>query len=113
MPYTIQEQEYIYDFITMTEFSCSENNYVILLFDFEFDRNFLHYCLRTALRPLGYKITKKQYRTETVFYYTNIPENIYNEWINWYNENNYSEELSDSDYDSENPEDNENRNQNN
>jgi hypothetical protein len=111
--YTTQEQEYIYDFITMTEFTCSENSYVIFQFDFDSDINFLHYCLRTALRPLGYKITKKQYHTQTVSYYTNIPQDIYNEWINWYNENNYSEELSDSDYDSENPEDNENRNQNN
>ena len=116
MPNTPDNFEYIYDFMILNESSYTENGYTV--FDFEktnyTTENNTHYCLRNALRNLGYKIIKKKYNwDDSVTYYTNVPEDIHDFWMRIYNENNYSEEPdSESDNDNNSPED-DNDNQNN
>ena len=100
----------------LCESSYTENGYEV--FDFEKNNytteNITHYCLRNALRNLGYKIIKKKYKLDdSITYYTNISEDVYLCWMRIYNENSYTEEPdSESDSDNDTPE-NDNDNQNN
>jgi len=113
MPNTPDNFEYIFDFMLLFEESYAENGYEVL--HFEFDKPILHCCLRRTLRNLGYKIIKKKYHPNTVSYFTNIPTDKLREWIQFYNENRYTEEYScnsdtpDSDSDNDSPE-NDNQN---
>ena len=103
--------------MVLTESSYTENGYEVFHFEktnYTIQNN-THYCLRNALRKLGYKIIKKYSWEDCVGYFTNVPEDIHDNWIRIYNENTYSEEPeSDSDNDNNNdtPED-DNDNQNN
>jgi hypothetical protein len=116
MPYTTQEQEYIYDLMCMTEGTHADNNYVVL--SFIEPPKCIHSILRLTLRKLEYKITKKiVHRGGFHEYYTNIPYYTYIAWSSWYYENcitEYTEDESEDESDGDNnPEDDDNQNQNN
>lgn len=90
------EIELILDFHSLVSSSCIENGYLCIDYQVESDINnpTLEYCLRNAIRKLGYKITaKKYYGDRMVDFTTNIPEQVAKQYTEIWNEYHMCEEV--------------------
>lgn len=89
------EIELILDFESLVSSSCIKNGYMSIDYQLEKDMSnqTLEYCLRKAIRKLGYKITmKKYYGDRMIVYETNIPKDVSRQYMEIWNKYHMSEE---------------------